>query len=82
MKSAKAGRDEVFHEIVEALRSVPRSRLRIVRDFVGALGKSIDVNRNGATSARREPKAFLKHPSAEFGKDGGESATGGRMRGR
>ena len=62
MKSAKASRDEVFNEIVEALRSVPKSRLRIVRDVVGALGKHVEANRNGATSARRGQKSLLKTP--------------------
>lgn len=38
MKTAKARRQEpLIEEIVETLRSVPKTRLRIVRDIVEAL---------------------------------------------
>lgn len=40
MKSAKALREEtVIDAIVESLKSVPKTRLRIVRDIVGALAE-------------------------------------------
>jgi hypothetical protein len=63
MKPARADRDEAFlNKIVVALKSVPKSRLRIVRDVVGALGEPVDANKNGANSVRRRRKSFLKTP--------------------
>ena len=39
MKHARMPRDEYFEEIVETLKSVPKRRLRLVRDVVGALAE-------------------------------------------
>ena len=61
MKPAKTASDEVFlNEIVETLKSVPKSRLRIVRDVVGALAERIDAEKDGANSKRRGRKSLLK----------------------
>jgi hypothetical protein len=59
MKSAKVRREDNFiDEIVEALKSVPKTRLRIVRDVVGALAEEKDEKR--LKHARR--KSLLKTP--------------------
>lgn len=63
MKSAKLGRDEKFiNEIVETLKSVPKTRLRIVRDVVGALAEPTAPDKNGARLKRRGRKSLLKTP--------------------
>ena len=83
MKSAKAQREETFiDEIVQILKSVPKTRLRIVRDVVGALAET-DVPENDAVKSKRaRRKSLLKTPSAECGRAGRTSAMGGPMRGR
>jgi hypothetical protein len=46
MKTAKAKRQEAFlEEIVETLKSVPKTRLRIVRDVVEALAEPKGVEK-------------------------------------
>ena len=63
MKSAKLGRDEKFiNEIVETLKSVPKARLRIVRDVVGALAEPTTPDKNGTKLKRRRRKSLLKTP--------------------
>jgi hypothetical protein len=63
MKSAKAQREETFiDEIVQILKSVPKTRLRIVRDVVGALAET-DVPENDAVKSKRaRRKSLLKTP--------------------
>ena len=61
MKPAKARRDENFiDEIVETLKSVPKTRLRIVRDVVGALAKPAVPDIAGARSKRGARKSLLR----------------------
>ena len=61
MKPAKARPEEtVLDEIVETLKSVPRGRLRIVRDIVGALAESAAIGRDGVKSKRSARKSLLK----------------------
>lgn len=63
MKSARTGRDERFlNEIVEALKTVPKPRLRIVRDVIGALAQHTDADEKGAKSKRKGRKSLLKTP--------------------
>ena len=48
MKPAKARREEtVIDEIVETLKSVPKTRLRIVRDVIGALAEPAVPDKDG-----------------------------------
>jgi hypothetical protein len=59
MKPAKVRREDNFiDEIVEALKSVPKTRLSIVRDVVGALAE--EKNEKRLKRARR--KSLLKTP--------------------
>lgn len=60
MKHARMPRDEYFEEIVETLKSVPKRRLRIVRDVVGALAEPAMRDTNGTKSKRRRPKSLVK----------------------
>ena len=61
MKPAKARPEETFlDEIVETLKSVPRGRLRIVRDIVGALAESAAPGRDGVKSKRSARRSLLK----------------------
>ncbi|MDP2606882.1 MAG: hypothetical protein Q8S00_30460 [Deltaproteobacteria bacterium] len=63
MKPAKVGRDAGYlNEIFETLKSVPKTRLRIVRDVVGALAEHAEVGKDGARSERRGRKSLLKTP--------------------
>ncbi|MGH9426463.1 MAG: hypothetical protein ACRD2L_09195 [Terriglobia bacterium] len=56
MKPAKALREEtVIDEIVESLKSVPKTRLRIVRDIVGALAEPSVSDKD----AKRAPRKTL-----------------------
>ena len=58
MKTAKARRQEPFiEEIVETLKSVPKTRLRIVRDVVEALAEPMAADKN---AKRIERKSLLK----------------------
>ena len=62
MKHARMPRDECFEEIVETLKSVPKRRLRIVRDFVGALAEPSLGNTDGTKSKRSGLKSLVKTP--------------------
>jgi hypothetical protein len=63
MKSGKARREDTFmDEIVETLKSVPKRRLRIVRDVVGALAEAAGRERKGSRSKRTRRKSLLKTP--------------------
>ena len=62
MKHARLPRDEYFDEIVETLKSVPKGRLRIVRDVVGALAKPNAGVTNGTKSKRRATKSLIRTP--------------------
>lgn len=54
MKTAKARRKEPFIEdIVETLKSVPETRLRIVRDVVEALAEPTGVGKSAKRTGRR-----------------------------
>lgn len=60
MKTAKAQREGTFiEEIVETLKSVPKTRLRIVRDVIEALAEPTVPDKNAKRSAR---KSLLKTP--------------------
>ena len=60
MKTAKARREETFlEEIVETLKSVPKTRLRIVRDVIEALAEPTVPEKNARRTAR---KSLLKTP--------------------
>jgi hypothetical protein len=63
MKAAKARREETFlDEIVETLKSVPKRRLRIVRDVVGALAEPAVSDKVEARLKRAARKSLLKTP--------------------
>ena len=60
MKPEKAQREEAFiDEIVETLKSVPKRRLRIVREVVGALAEPSVSDKYAKRTAR---KSLLKTP--------------------
>jgi hypothetical protein len=61
MKPARAGHDErLVDGIVETLKSVPNTRLRIVRDVVGALAQPTEPGMEAAKLKRRGRKSLLK----------------------
>jgi hypothetical protein len=61
MKPAKLGGDSaLLNEIVNNLRSVPKTRLRIVRDIVGAFAESPPPDNDGAKLKRRGRASLLK----------------------
>ena len=63
MKAEKARRDDTFiDDIVEALKSVPKNRLRIVRDVVEALADAGVRERDGKRLKRATRKSLLKTP--------------------
>ena len=63
MKPARIGRDaEFLNEIVETLKSVPKSWLRIVRDVVRALAGHAEAEKDGAKAERGRRKSLLKTP--------------------
>ena len=63
MKPAKERREEtILDEIVETLRSVPKSRLRIVRDVVGTLAEPAVPDIDGARLKRGARKSLLRTP--------------------
>ena len=63
MKPAKLRREDNFvDEILEALRFVPKSRLRIVRDVVGALAEAAVREKDGKRLKRAARKSLLKTP--------------------
>jgi hypothetical protein len=60
MKTSKARREERFiEEIVGTLKSVPQTRLRIVRDVVEALAEPTVPDKNAKRAAR---KSLLRTP--------------------
>jgi hypothetical protein len=70
MKPVKARRQETFiDEIVETLRCVPKARLRIVRDVVGALAEPSFSDRNGTKLKRVGRKSLLRTPFCGMWKD-------------
>jgi hypothetical protein len=63
VKSAKARREDAFmDEIVKTLKSVPKIRLRIVRDVVGALAEGSVREKDAARLKRAGRKSLLKTP--------------------
>lgn len=63
MKPAKARREEtVIDEIVETLKAVPKTRLRIVRDVIGALAEPAVRDKDGMRLKRTRRKSLLKTP--------------------
>jgi hypothetical protein len=61
MKPAKTRPEETFlDEIVETLKLVPRGRLRIVRDIVGALAEVTAPGKDGVKLKRLARKSLLK----------------------
>ena len=63
MKTARARREDAFiDEIVKVLKSVPKTRLRIVRDVVGALAEGSVRDKDGARLKRGGRKSLLKTP--------------------
>jgi hypothetical protein len=63
VKSAKLRREDNFiDEIVETLKSVPKARLRIVRDVVGALAEPPVREKGGKMLKRAGRKSLLKTP--------------------
>ena len=63
MKPAKVdGDNATINEIIARLRSVPKTRLRIVHDVVSALGETRS-RKNGRVAAKgQEKKSLLKTP--------------------
>jgi hypothetical protein len=63
MKPVKPRPQETFiDEIVQTLRSVPKTRLRIVRDVVGALAEPAVPDTNGTKLRRKARKSLLRTP--------------------
>ena len=63
MKPAKVRREDNFiDEIVETLKSVPTTRLRIVRDLVGALAEPAVKEKGEKRLKRAGRKSLLKTP--------------------
>ena len=63
MKPAKLRREDKFiDEIVETLKSVPKTRLRVVRDVVGALAEAPVRDKAGKMLKRAGRKSLLKTP--------------------
>jgi hypothetical protein len=52
----------LIDEIVETLKSMPKARLRIVRDVVGALAGPAELGIEAAKVKRRGRKSLLKTP--------------------
>ena len=63
MKPTKLRREDKFiDEIVETLKSVPKTRLRVVRDVVGALAEAPVREKAGKMLKRAGRKSLLKTP--------------------
>ena len=63
MKPAKLRREDKFiDEIVETLKSVPKTRLRVVRDVIGALAAAPFREKPGKMLKRAVRKSLLKTP--------------------
>jgi len=70
MKPLKARRQEAFiDEIVETLKFIPKTRLRIVRDVVGALAEPAVPDTNGTKLKRGARKSLLRTPFCGMWKD-------------
>ena len=77
MKPAKMRREETsIDEIVETLRSVPKARLRIVREVVGALAEPIVRDKQQSRSKRRAHKSLLKTPFCGMWEDRADIGNG------
>lgn len=63
MKTLKARREDTFlDEIVETLKSMPKRRLRIVRDIVGALAEPAAPEEAETRTKKTAAKSLLKTP--------------------
>jgi hypothetical protein len=63
MKNLKVRRDDTFlDEIVETLKAMPKRRLRIVRDIIGALAEPVVPERAEAKTQKVLAKSLLKTP--------------------
>ena len=77
MKPAKQRRDDNFiDEIVETLKSVPKTRLRIVRDVVGALAEAAVREKDGKRLTRAGRESLLKTPFCGIWKGRTDIGTG------
>ena len=82
MKPAKIRREETFlEEIFEALKSVPKRRLRIVRDVVGALAEAAISDKEKGRLKHTTRKSLLKTPFCGIWK-GRKDIANGRSYGR
>ena len=63
MKSTRTAGDSAFlNEIIKRLRTVPKTRLRIVRDIVGVLAEAPTRDRNGKSSKSSRRASLLNTP--------------------
>lgn len=62
MKPAKAEETAELDEILEALKRVPKPRLRLVRDVVQALAQPVAESKHEAKSARKQRRSLLDTP--------------------
>ena len=62
MKPAKAREAAEFDKILEALKRVPRPRLRLVREVVQALAQPIAESTPKAKPVRKQKKSLLDTP--------------------
>ncbi len=62
MKSTKAEATAELDEILEALKRVPRPRLRLVREVVQALAQPIAESTPKAKPVRKQKKSLLDTP--------------------
>ena len=62
MKSTKAEATAELDEILEALKRVPRPRLRLVREVVQALAQPIAESTPRAKPVRKQKKSLLDTP--------------------
>jgi hypothetical protein len=62
MKSAKPGRVRHIYKSDETLKSVPKARLRVFRDVVGALAEPSAPDNGWTRSMCKERKSLLKTP--------------------
>jgi hypothetical protein len=78
VKSAKVRREDAFmDEIVKTLKSVPKTRSRIVRDVVDALAEGSVQEKDTTVSKRARRKSLLKTPFCGIWK-GRRDITNGR----
>jgi hypothetical protein len=77
VKSVKARREgSLINDIVETLKSVPKRRLRIIRDVVGALAEPAISNKGKTTSKHTTRKSLLKTPFCGMWKRQADIANG------